>query len=538
MFKKSINNIIIIFAVLISIPAIIFSVDEISSLNQTESVIDKVYNEQLNTILATVDQYTYDVINGWTRKINLLIVNYKNKSDGKFNSNVDEFLSLNPTIRAVIFSDLNNTGTADVYSLEEDSLTSYIKFTWNDIIKSNIGKIKKILSLNQDSIRRIEACLVGKNDSEEIFFFPLDYTNNQSDFCGLLVNPSVFIKKNLAPEIKKLSHGEFTVSVTNAKTHREVILSSGQKLGSIQQQKRLMLLPNYAAAIFLKGKTIAQLVKERANRNLLTIFVIDIVLFVGIWFMLKNLRKEIELTKIKSDFISNVSHELRTPLALISLFSETLAENRIASTEKKNEYYKIIYQESSRLSRIVDKILSFYKIEGKKKTYNFNNVDLNSVIENVLETYNYHLSNSGFKYKFEKDPHIPLINGDEEAIAEAVINLIDNAMKYSTDIKEIEISTSLKDSFAMVKIKDYGIGIPLDKQKKIFEKFYRAQDKNTPAAKGAGLGLAIVKNIIDEHKGSITIESSEGQGSCFTLKFPVIPEFNKRGNTRRNIKPD
>ncbi len=521
MYKKSINNIIIIFAVLISIPAIIFSVDEISSLNETEKVIDKVYNEQLSTILTSVDQYSYDVINGWTRKINLLVVNYKDKNDREFSGNVKEFLSLNPAIRAVIFSDLNNVSSTEFYSHYEDSLTSYTRTNWNDIIKSNIGKIKKILSLNQDSIRRIEVCLVGKNNREEIFFFPLDYTNNPSDFCGFLVNPSVFIKKNLAPEIKKLSHGEFTVSITNAKTHKEVILSNGQKLGNIQQQKRLMLLPNYAAAIFLKGKTIAQLVKERANRNLLTIFVIDIALFIGIWFMLKNLRKEIELTKIKSDFISNVSHELRTPLSLISLFSETLAANRIASPEKKNEYYKIIYQESSRLSRIVDKILSFYKIEGKKKTYNFQNVDLNSIIENILEKYNYHLSNSGFKYNFDKSPNIPLIKGDEEAIAEAVINLIDNAMKYSPDRKEIEITTCLKDNFAIVKIKDYGIGIPIDKQKKIFEKFYRAQDKNTPDAKGAGLGLTIVKNIIDEHKGDIIIESSEGQGSSFILKFPV-----------------
>ena len=522
MFKESINKIIIIFAVLISIPAIIFSIDEMSSLNETERVIDKIYNDQLNTILSSVDQYSYDVVNVWTRKINLLVVNWKSRDPGKFKDNIKSFLTLNPAIQMVMFSDLNQLKDAYFYALGEDSTTAFIKSNWRDVIQSNEKRIKKNIYSNQDSIRRIESVIIGKSDDEEMFFFPLDYTDDKNDFCVILVNPAVFIKQMLAPKIKTLSHGEFAVAVTDEKTNKEIFFSSGNNLGNIQQKKSLMLLPNYAAAIYLKGKTIAELVKERANRNLITLFVIDIILFVGIWFMLKNLRKEIELAKIKSDFVSNVSHELRTPLSLISLFSETLATGRITSPEKKNEYYKIIYQESGRLSRIVDKILSFYKIEEKNKTYKFKHVDINLIVEKIIETYSYHLSNSGFTFEFKVEESIPLINGDEEAIAEAVINLIDNSMKYCTDKKEIEISTGGGNNFVFIKVKDYGIGIPLDKQKKIFEKFFRAQDGLTHNTKGAGLGLTIVKNIMDEHKGEISVVSSEGEGSCFTLKFPAV----------------
>ncbi len=525
MFKETINKIIIIFAVLISIPAIIFSIDEISSLNETERVIDTVYKDQLNTILSSVDQYTYDIINGWSRKINLIAVNWKNRDPKKFKENIKNFLTLNPPLQMAVFADLNRNDADYFYALGEDSISALIKTSWKDIINSNEPGIRRITNSNRDSIRRIEAVVLGNNGSEELFFFPLDYTDNTSDYCAVLVKPASLIKYLLIPEINILSCGKFTVAITDVKTNREIFLSNGTKPGNIQLKSNLMLLPNYAAAIYFKGKTIAELVKERANRNLITIFIIDIILFAGIWFMLKNLRKEMELAKIKSDFVSNVSHELRTPLSLISLFSETLAEGRISSPEKKNEYYKIIYQESSRLSRIVDKILSFYKIEQKNKTYIFRQVKVNSVVEKILDTYGYHLSNSGFKYGFNKQGDIPDITGDEEAISEAVINLIDNAMKYCSDRKEIEISTGCDNGFAYIKVKDYGIGIPQDKQKNIFEKFYRVQNGLVHNTKGAGLGLTIVKNIMTEHKGEVIVESSEFNGSCFTLRFPAVKEF-------------
>ncbi len=521
MFKESINKIIIIFAVLVSIPAIIFSIDEISSLNATEKVIDKVYRDQLNSILSSVDQYSYDVVNGWTRKINLLVVDSKHREPRKFDEKIKDFLRRNPTVQMIIFSDLSHPNESEYYSILEDSVLTQLNISRHDIIRSNNRVIKEVISLHQDSIRRIKPVLLDNEDKEEIFFFPLDYTDDTNDFCGVIINTRIFIKQVLAPKIKALSQNEFTVSITDRNTNREIFLTNGKKLGAIQQKKSLTLFPNFAAAIYLKNRTIASLVSERAKRNLVTIFFIDIILFAGIWFLLKNLRKEIELSKIRADFVSNVSHELRTPLSLISMFAETLALDRVTSKEKQKEYFSIIQHESNRLSRIVSKILNFYKIQEDKKIYSFKRADLNNIIENVLDNYSYHLRNSGFSFSFEKDDSLPPVNIDEEAVAEAVINLIDNSMKYCDDRKELQIITGKNKNYVYIKVRDSGIGISMDNQKKIFDKFYRVHDGLVSGIKGTGLGLTIVKSIMNAHNGEITVESSEGKGSSFTLNFPI-----------------
>ena len=161
---------------------------------------------------------------------------------------------------------------------------------------------------------------------------------------------------------------------------RENIYSTEQiDVNNIQNEKDLWLLPEYSLGIVLKGGTIQSLVKERAEINLILLLLLIIILFVGGWIIFRNIKKEIALAKIKSDFVSNVSHELRTPLALISMFAETLEMGRVKTEEKKNEYYTIISHETARLSRIVNRILNFSQMEAGKRKYNFSKVQLNSI---------------------------------------------------------------------------------------------------------------------------------------------------------------
>ncbi len=228
-----------------------------------------------------------------------------------------------------------------------------------------------------------------------------------------------------------------------------------------------------------------------------------------------------ELAQIKSDFVSNVSHELRTPLALISMFAETLEMGRVKNDEKKQEYYNIISQETNRLSRIVNKILSFSKMEAGKRTYNFEQADINEIVYKVYETYKFHLENNGFKFNLIAGKDIPSIKADPEAISEAVINLIDNAVKYSDQNKEITITTGIEKENIFIEVKDNGIGISPDDQKKIFDKFYRVSTGLVHNSKGTGLGLSLVKHIVDAHKGKIELKSTPGKGSIFKLIFPL-----------------
>ena len=248
----------------------------------------------------------------------------------------------------------------------------------------------------------------------------------------------------------------------------------------------------------------------------------DIILLLGAWLIFRNVTKQIELSQLKSDFVSSVSHEIRTPLALITMYIETLEMGRVKDTKNVKEYYSIILNETTRLSGIVNRILSFSQIESNKRKYCFSETDINEIVENAALSFRYSIENKGFGYSFKPDKNIPLISVDREALADAFVNLIDNAIKYSTEIKDIEVRTGKSDKYVYVEVEDHGIGISEKNQKYIFDKFFRVTEMNLAnRVKGSGLGLAIVKHIMDAHEGKICVISSPGAGSTFRLSFPV-----------------
>jgi two-component system phosphate regulon sensor histidine kinase PhoR len=204
------------------------------------------------------------------------------------------------------------------------------------------------------------------------------------------------------------------------------------------------------------------------------------------------------------------------------MFSETLSMGRAKSEEKRKEYYNIIQNETERLSKIVNKILSFSKIEAGKWKYNFRRVDLNVIIQDIFKNYKFHLNQKEFVFNFVPADKQLIIGADPEAVSEAVINLIDNAVKYCSDDKNIILKTGREDIRFYVEVEDSGIGISASEQKKIFEKFYRVPGENVHNTKGTGLGLTLVKHIVDAHKGEIKLISEPGKGSKFRIYFPAV----------------
>ena len=203
------------------------------------------------------------------------------------------------------------------------------------------------------------------------------------------------------------------------------------------------------------------------------------------------------------------------------MYSETLEMGRIKDEEKKQEYYRIINTETNRLSGIVNKILNFSKIENGKREYKFEENDLNEIVGQTLHTYQHHFRNKGFTCQFKPAGNLPHIKADREAVTDALINLIDNAIKYSNDKKLIEVTTGLGSNTIFVTVMDYGVGIDEKDQKFIFDKFYRVTHGNLAhKAKGSGIGLSIVKHIMEAHGGSVSLRSNIGDGSSFTLHFP------------------
>jgi two-component system phosphate regulon sensor histidine kinase PhoR len=160
-------------------------------------------------------------------------------------------------------------------------------------------------------------------------------------------------------------------------------------------------------------------------------------------------------------------------------------------------------------------------MEAGKKEYHLRDTDINAVVDQVMSMYAFHLEHRGFACDYAATPGVPAVRADEEAVAEALINLLDNAMKYSAERKRVEVRTFADGGFVCVAVRDEGIGIPAAEHRRIFEKFHRVSQGLTASAKGSGLGLALVDHIMRAHGGEVRVDSTPGEGSCFTLCFPI-----------------
>ena len=279
--------------------------------------------------------------------------------------------------------------------------------------------------------------------------------------------------------------------------------------------------PYLVLAIKLQGTTLAALGQHFVRTSFLILGGISLLLAGGIWLTYHNVSKEMALAKLKSDFVSNVSHELRTPLSLIRLYAETLEMGRLTNPEKYQEYYCIIRKESERLTGLINNVLDFSRIEAGKKEYDFRATDLGELAHNTLESYRYQIEQQGFEFREEIADDLPPLWVDREAMSRSLLNLVNNALKYSQKDKYLGVKLYRSNGSVKLEVIDHGIGIPPGEQHRIFEKFYRVGDPLVHNTKGSGLGLSLVHHIVQAHGGEISVESEPGQGSKFTIALPL-----------------
>jgi len=356
-------------------------------------------------------------------------------------------------------------------------------------------------------------------------FYPLKDPTNR--FVGVLLSESFIRDDLIARTIAETSSGHeansssaMAVAITDE--NQQVLFSNGTpQNGYLLENNFDPPFSSWKAAAGLKNTNLDFLARNSFLHSLGATALVLLVLLLGVALIIRATDREARLAQAKSNFVANVSHELKTPLSLLSLFSEILELGLVKNEEKKIEYYRVMRHESRRLNKMIDNILDFSKIEAGRKTYNFVAGDMGEVIENVLSSYRYQISNSGFNIQTNIQTDLPPVLIDRDAMAQAISNLLDNAIKYSREVKQLSITTETLGSDLSVEIADQGIGIPRAEQAKIFEKFYRVGNGLVHDVKGSGLGLSLVKHIIEAHQGTIAVESDVGKGSRFTILLPI-----------------
>ncbi|MGO9586774.1 MAG: sensor histidine kinase [Limisphaerales bacterium] len=286
-------------------------------------------------------------------------------------------------------------------------------------------------------------------------------------------------------------------------------------------------LPHWEVAAYLVNPAQFARAANTARLTLgLLIAVLVLAIGMGSWLIVRSLNSELKLARQKTDFVGNVSHELKTPLTSIRMFSELLAEGRVADPAKQRSYLDIITAEAARLTRLINNVLDFSRMERGEKKYNFQPCNLVEVVRAAAQTFRPHLEAGGFKFDCTL-PDAPIsVHGDADALSQIIVNLLSNAEKYSNGGKEITLELARRESplpHAEAKVLDRGSGVPRGSEEKVFEKFYRAHDSLSSGVQGSGLGLTIARQIARAHGGDVVYEPRAGGGSCFVLRLPLKP---------------
>ncbi len=389
-----------------------------------------------------------------------------------------------------------------------------------------------ILNQRRHPIAQASLTVDERNTDYRIILNPiLDDTGHIVGLAGMILDETYFRAK-LLPQLitgtldkylPSVPDGALAVTVKDEAGRTALTIGDGQGRGIAARVRLGFVFTDWELELHTPRATPRQWAHAGFAFNATLGALLALALIGGVTFALRAADRAVRLSKMKSDFVSNVSHELRTPVASIRVFGELLRSGRASEPAKVREYGELIEGEGRRLTRLIDNILDFSRIESGRKEYRFAPGDLREVVETVIRTFQMRLDPREFTIRLEA-PAAPLppVRIDADAIAQAFQNLLDNAVKYSGDSKEVVVGLSADDGRVAIAVRDYGIGIAGEEQRKIFERFHRVGTGLVHDVKGSGLGLSIVHHIVAAHGGDIGVVSEPGQGSTFTMRLPAL----------------
>jgi len=399
-------------------------------------------------------------------------------------------------------------------------------------IPEKINSIRKQLSFVLDESSSLKQHLAGRDGSitkpkvadfevivgssvDEPTLLLLNRESNNSNIVGFKVNLAKLKNDVLTYAIKR--NTSFDLKITIASTQKTAQMVT-DPLTTIKQPSPVV--PSWRLLISPKDPKIIDnyISKRRWVYGIALTFLIAGMSF-GVVLVLRDVSREQRLAQLRTDFVSNVSHELKTPLTSVRMLAETMRLGRVKNKSEVQEYLSIIVNESERLTRLINTVLDFSKIEQGKKEYELEPTNLSKVVKSVISVMESPIREKGFKLRSDISPNVQAV-ADADALEQALLNLLSNAIKYTRERKEISVRLWTEDESIYIQVGDQGIGISESEQKRIFEKFYRAHIRHKQDTSGAGLGLTVAKHIVDAHDGMIEVQSKVGEGSTFTIILP------------------
>ena len=313
---------------------------------------------------------------------------------------------------------------------------------------------------------------------QSIVLFPLPAVSQTRVAVAVILLDADYLKNSFFPQVLDFmadcpdnrapdsGHEGAAMMLYTKEATTALATSSNYDGGKPEVQRAMDVFPGLVLGIKYRGTTIAALSDHFLNTSYLVLAGLTLLMGGGMFLTYRNVNREIALAKLKSDFVSNVSHELRTPLAAIRLYAETLEMGRLNAPEKYCEYYCIIRKESERLTGLINNILDFSRIEAGRKEYDFKETDLTEVVHSTLDSCRYQVEQQGFTYEECLENGLPPVRVDREAIARSLLNLVNNAVKYSADEKYLRVNLYRSNGSVKMEVVDHGIGVPHSEQQR------------------------------------------------------------------------
>ena len=293
----------------------------------------------------------------------------------------------------------------------------------------------------------------------------------------------------------------------------------GRRFPSTLYNWRLQIAPKQAP----------QLVAQRRSSFMTEIGLIGlsfVIILLGVMFLIYAATKESRLNALRSEFVANVSHELKTPLSVVRMFAEMLLTKRVRSEEKEQQYLEIICRESERLSALIENVLDFSALERGKQSYQMRHASIRDVVARAMDTFRFRLERDGIEVRLVAPDELPPVKFDEQAVLLAIMNLLDNAVKYGSRVDDepstepIEVRLEVGRRHLYVRVRDHGPGIPKGQLRRVFDRFYRIRSDSD--ARGSGIGLSLVKRIVEGHGGRAWAENAaDGNGAIVSFSLPI-----------------